>query len=101
MPTTARGSAPRSTGSTGRVPRSPATARTAGQGAAAGRPGTDAGDGSRVGPLLDRVDGPVASFTGDGAYDRDDVHAEVAARHPEAAVVAPPNETAPRRAGAG
>jgi hypothetical protein len=27
----------------------------------------DADDGSRVGPLLDRVDGPVASFTGDGA----------------------------------
>src|SRR5918993_1978241 len=26
----------------------------------------DADDGSQVGPLLDRVDGPVASFTGDG-----------------------------------
>src|SRR3954452_21532543 len=47
----------------------------------------DADDGSQVGPLLDQVDGPVASFTGDGAYDRDDVYAEVAARHPEAAVV--------------
>src|SRR3954470_1017400 len=23
---------------------------------------------SQVGPLLDRIDGPVASFTGDGAY---------------------------------
>ncbi len=33
----------------------------------------DADDGSRVGPLLDRVQGPVASFTGDGAFDRDDV----------------------------
>jgi hypothetical protein len=32
----------------------------------------DADDGSQVGPLLDRVDGPVASFTGDGAHDRDD-----------------------------
>ncbi len=30
----------------------------------------DADDGSRTGPLLDRIDGPVASFTGDGAYDR-------------------------------
>jgi IS5 family transposase len=30
----------------------------------------DADDGSRVGPLLDRVHGPVASFTGDGAFDR-------------------------------
>ena len=32
----------------------------------------DADDGSQVGPLLDQVDGPVASFTGDGAYDRDE-----------------------------
>ena len=29
----------------------------------------DADDGSQVGPLLDQVDGPVASFTGDGAYE--------------------------------
>ena len=42
----------------------------------------DADDGSQVGPLLDQVDRPVASFTGDGAYDRDDVYAEVAARYP-------------------
>src|SRR5215212_8811687 len=47
----------------------------------------DADDGSQVGPLLDQVDGSVASVTGDGAYDRDDVYAEVAARHPAAAVV--------------
>ena len=66
----------------------------------------DADDGSRTGPLLDRIDGSVASFTGDGAYDRDDVYAEVAARHPDAAVVVPPRsgavpsdaaETAPTR----
>jgi hypothetical protein len=44
--------------------------------------------------LLDRVHGPVASFTADGAYDRDDVYAEVAARHPEAAVVVPPRSSA-------
>ena len=50
----------------------------------------DADDGSQIGPLLDQVDGPVASFTGDGACDRDDVYAEVAARHPAAAVVVPP-----------
>jgi DDE family transposase len=50
----------------------------------------DVDDGSQVGPLLDQADGSVASFTGDGAYDRDDVYAEVAARHPEAAVVVPP-----------
>jgi Transposase DDE domain len=54
----------------------------------------DADDGSQVGPLLDRIDGAVASFTGDGAYDRDDVYAEVAARHPEAAVVVPPRANA-------
>ncbi len=54
----------------------------------------DADDGSQVGPLLDRIDGSVASFTGDGAYDRDDVYAEVAARHPEAAVIVPPRANA-------
>ena len=36
----------------------------------------DVDDGSQVGPLLDQVAGPVASFTGDGAYDRDDVLAD-------------------------
>jgi hypothetical protein len=54
----------------------------------------DADDGSQVGPLLDRIDGPVASVTGDGAYDRDDVYAAVAARHPAAAVVVPPRANA-------
>jgi Transposase DDE domain len=52
--------------------------------------GKDVDDGSQVGPLLDQVDGPVASFTADGAYDRDDAYAGVAARHPEAAVIVPP-----------
>ena len=54
----------------------------------------DADDGSQVGPLLARADGSVAAFIGDGAYDRDDVDAEVAARHPEAAVVVPPRSSA-------
>ncbi len=54
----------------------------------------DADDGSEVGPLLDRIDGSVASFTGDGAYDRDDVYAAVAARHPDAAVIVPPRSSA-------
>jgi hypothetical protein len=54
----------------------------------------DADDGSQVGPLLDRVDCSVASFTGDGAYDRDDVYAEVAARHPGAGVIVPPRSSA-------
>ena len=57
---------------------------------------TDRGvdDGSQVGPLLDRVDGAVTSFTGGGAYDREDVYSEVEARHPEAAVVVPPRSSA-------
>jgi Transposase DDE domain len=54
----------------------------------------DANDGSQVGPLLDQVDGPVASFIGDGAYERDDVYAEVAARHPDADVIVPPRSSA-------
>src|SRR3954467_9094615 len=59
----------------------------------------DADDGSQVGALLEQVDGPIASVTGDGAYDRDDVYAEIAARHPTAAVVVPPRANAvPREA---
>jgi Transposase DDE domain len=54
----------------------------------------EADDGSQVGPLLDRIDGSVASFTGDGAFDREDVYAEAAARHPEAAVIVPPRSDA-------
>src|SRR3954451_6643993 len=33
----------------------------------------DVDDGPQVGPLLDQVAGPLASFTGDGAYDQDGV----------------------------
>src|SRR3954465_13939617 len=54
----------------------------------------DGDDGSQVGPLLDQVAGPVASFTGDGAYDQDGVSASVAERHPEAWVIVPPRSTA-------
>ena len=56
----------------------------------------DIDDGSRVGSLLDQVAGPIASFTGDGVYDRDDVYDAVAERHPEAAVIVPPRGTAGR-----
>jgi hypothetical protein len=56
--------------------------------------GHETDDGSRVGPLLDQVDDPVASFTGDGAYDREDVYGAVAERHPAAAVVVPPRRDA-------
>ncbi len=54
----------------------------------------DMDDASQAGPLLDQVAGPVASFTGDRAYDQDRVYASVAQRHPEAAVVVPPRATA-------
>ena len=40
------------------------------------------------------MDDPVASFTGEGAYDREDVYGAVAERHPEAAVIVPPRATA-------
>ena len=51
-------------------------------------------DGAEVGPLLDQVPGPVASFTGDGAYDQDGVSTAVAERHPEAAIIVPPRANA-------
>src|SRR5215204_2415198 len=54
----------------------------------------DVDDGSQVGPLLDQVDGQIASLTGDGAYDQDGVYASVAERHPEAAIIVPPRSTA-------
>ncbi|MBV9516437.1 MAG: IS5 family transposase [Mycobacteriaceae bacterium] len=53
----------------------------------------DVDDGSQVGPLLDQA-GPITSFTGDGAYDRDDVYEAVAERHPGAAIIVPPRATA-------
>ena len=54
----------------------------------------DVDDGSQVGPLLDQVEGAMASLTGDGAYDRDDVYGAVTKRHPNAAVVVPPRQGA-------
>jgi hypothetical protein len=54
----------------------------------------DVDDASRVGPLLDQVEGPVGSVTGDGAYDQDSVYRTVIERHPDAAVIVPPRSTA-------
>jgi hypothetical protein len=54
----------------------------------------DIDDASQVGPLLDQVEGPVASFTGDGAYDQDSVYRAVIERDPDAVVVVPPRATA-------
>jgi hypothetical protein len=65
-----------------------------GQIAAATITTSDIDDASQVGALLDQVDGPVASFTTDGAYDQDGVYGQVAAHHPEASVIVPPRSSA-------
>src|ERR671921_215614 len=54
----------------------------------------DEDDGAQVGPLLDQVAAPLASFTGDGAYDQDGVYASIAERHPGAATIVPPRSSA-------
>ncbi len=51
-------------------------------------------DGAEVGPLLDQVPGPLASFIADRAYDQESVSTAVAERHPEAVIVVPPRSTA-------
>ena len=55
---------------------------------------SDGSEASQGGPLLDQVDGPVASFTADGAHDWDSVYADIAVRHPEAVVIVPPRSNA-------
>ena len=55
---------------------------------------SDADDGSQVEPLLDQIAGPLASFTGDGAYDQAGVYGTVAKHHPDAEVIVPPRSTA-------
>ena len=47
-----------------------------------------------MGSLLDQVEGPLASFTADGAYDQAGVAASVGARHPDAAIIVPPRSAA-------
>jgi len=54
----------------------------------------DADDASQVGPLLDQVEGSVAAFTADAAFDQDSVYADVAARPSEVDVIVPPRSTA-------
>jgi hypothetical protein len=51
-------------------------------------------DAAQVGPWLDQVTGLLTSVTADGAYDQDGVYADVAERHPDAAVIVPPRRTA-------
>ena len=62
--------------------------------AAAALTTSDVDDASQVGALLDQVDGPVTSFTADGAYDQDGVYGEVVSRHPETSVIVPPRSSA-------
>jgi hypothetical protein len=54
----------------------------------------DVDDGSQVEPLLDQITGPLASFTGDGAYDQAGVYSTVGKHHPDADVIVPPRSTA-------
>lgn len=54
----------------------------------------DLDDASQISPLLAQVEGPLASFTADGAYDQDSIYDAVAERDPDAAVIVPPRSTA-------
>jgi hypothetical protein len=54
----------------------------------------DVDDASQVGPLLDQLEAPAASFIGDGAYDQDSLYRVVIDRDPEALVIVPPRATA-------
>jgi hypothetical protein len=53
----------------------------------------DVGDVSEMPDLLDQIDADIASMTADGAYDGEAVYDAVAERHPEAAVIIPPQAT--------
>ena len=55
---------------------------------------TDEGDASRVGPLLDQIDGPVSAVLADGAYDGEPTYRTILDRHPDAEVVIPPRSNA-------
>jgi hypothetical protein len=54
----------------------------------------DVGDVSALPDLLDQIEHPIGSVTGDGAYDGDPVYDEVLRRHPTARVIIPPRSTA-------
>ena len=55
---------------------------------------SDVDDGSQVTSLLDQIATPLASLTGDGAYDQAGVYETVAMHHPDALVIVPPRSTA-------
>jgi hypothetical protein len=58
--------------------------------------GHDADDGRQVGSLLDSVGAAITSFTGDCAYDCDDIYIAIAARHPGSDIIVPPRSSAVR-----
>jgi hypothetical protein len=51
-------------------------------------------DAQMVGPLLDQIERPLASTTGDGSYDQETVYTDLAQRAPQAAVYIPPRRNA-------
>jgi hypothetical protein len=55
---------------------------------------SDIDDSSQVGPLLDQIPSPLASFVGDGAYDQSGIYSTVTERDPDADVIVPPRSTA-------
>src|SRR5215213_7180737 len=55
---------------------------------------SDVDDASQVEPLLDQIPDPLASLTGDGAYDQAGVSGSVGKRDPDAEVIVPPRSTA-------
>jgi hypothetical protein len=55
---------------------------------------SDIDDSSQVGPLLDQIPSPLASFVGDGAYDQSGIYSTVTERNPDADVIVPPRSTA-------
>jgi hypothetical protein len=54
----------------------------------------DVDDAAQVCSLLDQINGPLGSFTGDGAYDQDSVYQTVTDRDSDAMVIVPPRVTA-------
>jgi hypothetical protein len=54
----------------------------------------DDDDGAQAEALLNQITGPLASFTGNGAYDREDIYGTVVEGHPDADVIVPPRSTA-------
>ena len=54
----------------------------------------DAGDPSRVGPLLSQIAEPISQVTADGAYDGDPMYQTIATHGDDIKVVIPPRATA-------